>query len=78
MFCYVLFTFATLFVLLQIVDLALLVKQDQRASQSDPLTRTMPHVVHNYHDLHSGAVYTCQAKVGVPPSPARVSLHHFK
>ncbi|KAK7106878.1 hypothetical protein V1264_014908 [Littorina saxatilis] len=46
----------------QVVDLALVVKQDQRAVQSEPLNRVMAPVKHNYHDLQSSSLFSNQAK----------------
>lgn len=60
--------------LCQVVDLSLVVKQDQRAMQSQPLNRVMAPVKHNYHDLQSSSLYSNQAKSAVASmgSPARV------
>ena len=58
----------------QVVDLSLVVKQDQRAMQSQPLNRVMAPVKHNYHDLQSSSLYSNQAKSAMAGmgSPARV------
>ncbi|KAK7474800.1 hypothetical protein BaRGS_00033981 [Batillaria attramentaria] len=57
----------------QVVDLALVVKQDQRAVESDPLARVTVPVRHNYHDLQSSTLYPNTAKpaLGGMGSPAR-------
>ncbi|GFO48601.1 transcription initiation protein spt3-like protein [Plakobranchus ocellatus] len=42
----------------QLVDLALLVKQDQRARPDDPVSRHRPPLCINYTDLYVGSVYS--------------------
>ncbi|KAK3758261.1 hypothetical protein RRG08_036531 [Elysia crispata] len=42
----------------QIVDLALLVKQDQRARPGDPVSKHIPGLCVNYTDLYVGSVYS--------------------
>ncbi|GFR76822.1 transcription initiation protein SPT3-like protein [Elysia marginata] len=42
----------------ELVDLALLVKQDQRATPDDPISRHRPALCINYTDLYVGSVYS--------------------
>lgn len=59
---------------LQVVDLALVVKQDMRAVVSDPLSRFLAPVQHNYHDLQSSMLFPSATRpaLGGLASPARV------
>ena len=54
----------------QVVDLALVVKQDKRAVAGDPLQRVMAPVQHNYHDLQSS--YCLLAWEKAQSSPANI------
>ncbi|XP_025099736.1 transcription initiation protein SPT3 homolog isoform X1 [Pomacea canaliculata] len=57
----------------QVVDLALVVKQDMRAVVSDPLSRFLAPVQHNYHDLQSSMLFPSATRpaLGGLASPAR-------
>ena len=62
----------------QIVDLALLVKQDTKACASDPMALVHPSVCLNYHDvLSSPALGESKSSAGMT-SPTRVLVVHVQ
>ncbi|XP_050393479.1 transcription initiation protein SPT3 homolog isoform X1 [Patella vulgata] len=64
----------------EIVDLALIVKQDMRATVSDPMQKTLPQLCHNYHDAENlvksavGGLGSPSGQQSPPSTPSTPSI----